>query len=62
VKPQPIPDSLEMLGLAPGEVPAVRLTYRIGQPGLEEMLHRMLAVHNEVDAKVEEGVLTVVLK
>lgn len=58
----PLPDSLTIEGMQPGEVPAVRLTYKLGQPGIEQMLHRMAAIHSEVTVAVEGDVMTVVLK
>lgn len=58
----PTPDSLTVEGMQPGEVPAVRLTYKLGQPGIEEMLHRMAAIHSEVVVEVSGDVMTVVIK
>jgi hypothetical protein len=56
VRGDPYPESFTVEGMQPGEVPAVRLTYRLGQPGIEEMLHRMATIHSEVTVAVAVAV------
>jgi hypothetical protein len=56
------PESFTIEDIKPGEVPAVRITYKLGQPGLEAMLQKMAAIHSEVTVSVEGDVMTVVLK